>query len=235
MTVSMSVVTIASCCPRACIATLAFRCGQEMGGGCCSFGSTCVAGGSCASTITNTPETTTFAPVITTAGAATKIGEGGLSTETANTSARRGRGLSIGAKVGIGVSVAGLALLILGLVLYFCVAKRRAFRLQKNSGDRRISAPTMSQSSNSAAGAGKHLSGYFGPVAAVGPFTDVSREDGSKEEMVAVPLSPHTPNDIAVPVELDGETVSVLPSPSPSPGDEGLRLTWTATSPAEMR
>ncbi|KAK1531081.1 uncharacterized protein CCOS01_06184 [Colletotrichum costaricense] len=49
LTTSLS--TSSACCGRTCPSPSAFRCESQFGGGCCSYGQTCVSGGRCISTV----------------------------------------------------------------------------------------------------------------------------------------------------------------------------------------
>jgi hypothetical protein len=166
---------------------------------------------------------------------ATRTGTDGV-TATAGAGGGGGGGLSSGAKAGIGAGVAGGAFVILGGLLWFCMAKRRtAARLAQGGGaeeasqQQRNSMPAMSQASNSVMGGGKkrHLStsDYFGPTAGVGPFTESAEGEYVISPIAgpgndgAVPAKPHGPGDIAVPVEIDSGVASTVPTPGNfSPG-----------------
>ncbi|KDN68574.1 hypothetical protein CSUB01_06284 [Colletotrichum sublineola] len=47
-----------ACCGRTCPSTSAFRCESRFGGGCCSYGQTCVSGGGCVRAVTPTTSAT---------------------------------------------------------------------------------------------------------------------------------------------------------------------------------
>ena len=137
-----------------------------------------------------------------------------------------GAGLSTGAKAGIAVGLAGGVLLILGVLLCFCVLKRRRMGRDEGQGQGQSEQPVMSQVSNSQAGAGggggkRQASDYFGPTASVGPYTETHSPTSpiSPHSLSSgVPLHPQSPGDIAVPVEIDSRTTSNLPSPG-TPAD----------------
>jgi hypothetical protein len=145
---------------------------------------------------------------------ATRTGSDGV-TSTAMAESNGSSGLSTGAKAGIGSGIAVGALVVLGALLWFCVAKRRnAARASGQGSQPRNSAPAMSQGSTSAAGGKKRQnSDYFGPTAGVGPFTEFEQVDSSGQHGQpspgyerGVPVKPHSPGDIAVPVEIDSRT-----------------------------
>ncbi len=153
-------------------------------------------------------------------------GDGTTATSVADTGSSGG--LSSGVKAGIGAGVAVVALLAIGGLLMFCMAKRR--NGAKSRQDSR-SAPDMYQTSPSAGGRKRYQSDYFG-AAAVGPYTEdpySPMSPHSPGRNMGVPVRPHGPGDITVPVEIDSRTTSNLPSPG-TPGD----FDYKAQSPHEM-
>jgi hypothetical protein len=147
-----------------------------------------------------------------------------------------GKGLSTGAKAGIGVGVSLGALLIIGALLYFFVIHRReAAALQSQRLEE--SQPPMSQAAGSTVGGGgseqngsraggskrptatredSQPSDYFGPTAVPGPFTegDATSAGTSPGYDRGVPAHPQSPGDIASPVEIDSVNHSNLASPN---------------------
>ena len=127
-----------------------------------------------------------------------------------------GTGLSTGAKAGIGAGVALGACVVLGALMWFCIVHRR--RAMNAKSRHESSVPTLSQVSgeknDKRPSAGRMPSDYFGPAASHGPFsTDSMSPRGSPEEQKGVPLSPHSPGDIAAPVEIDSRDHSNGTSP----------------------
>ncbi|KAK2000182.1 hypothetical protein LX36DRAFT_572766 [Colletotrichum falcatum] len=140
-----------ACCGRTCPSTSAFRCESQLGGGCCSYGQTCVSGGGCVRAVAPTTSATTLlTPVEPGCTATTQHAcvDGGCCDRlwdcvvVSGTSAcAPGRptatdlrvvddddassGLSTGAKagIGVGVSVVGCALVVLSA--WFCLFRRR--------------------------------------------------------------------------------------------------------------
>lgn len=166
---------------------------------------------------------------------ATRTGTDGVSTTAQPNNSGTSSGLGTGAKAGIGAGVAVGALVVIGGLLWFCVSKRRNAARQSGAGgsEQRNSVPAMSQGSASAAGGRKRqTSDYFGPTAAAGPFTEFDQHGGEyggspgSNASRGVPAKPHSPGDIAVPVEIDSRTTSNLPSPG--------NFEYHAQSPVEL-
>jgi hypothetical protein len=172
------------------------------GGGCCNVGFSC----------TEVSNTGYCAPA-TVAPTASGISETSPS------------GLSQGAKAGIGAGVAIGACLIIGVLTYFCIRRRRAEQSRRASsvGERTargpVSAfspgasgavPQMSENASDLASRGGGPRGlttdYFGPAAVEGPFTETAR-DASRGTTPnidrGVPLDPQHPDHIQAPVEID--------------------------------
>lgn len=141
-------------------------------------------------------------------------------------------GLSAGAKAGIAIGVVvGFGLLI-GVLTWCCLRSRRRRRASEAGGatasTSRRSGPSriigaiiggggrgqqpMSEVTSDVQSRPGGTQDYFGPEAAVGPYSDsrlpstgttpgVDRDSG-------VPLQPHGPGDIAVPVEIDSRMMA---------------------------
>jgi len=125
-------------------------------------------------------------------------------------------GLSTGAKAGIGAGLGVAALMAIGLLLWFCVLHRRHARLSQKADSNPGPGPAMSQASGSAApkASSQQAGDYFGPSAVAGPYTtDPSSPVTSPGGGSAVPLSPQSPGDIQVPVEIDSRGHSTATSP----------------------
>lgn len=135
-------------------------------------------------------------------------------------------GMSTGAKAGIGAGVAVLALIVIGALGWFCVVHRRR---EKARSQHESSAPALSQVSGSKADSrpsqGRRLnSDYFGPSAKTGPFTESPTSPGSSPGANrGVPISPHSPGDIAAPVEIDSRDHSNVTSPGYTSMDEYMK------------
>lgn len=173
-------------------------CPTSLGGGCCDNTLTCTV-------LANTNYCA--AP----AGTAVRTGTNGI----LETSVPQGSsGLSTGAKAGIGAGLGVAALVVVGLLLWFCVLHRRQARLSQASGS--DPGPAMSQASGSAApkAPNQQAADYFGPAAIAGPFTsDHTSAVTSPGTDRGVPVSPQSPGDIQVPVEIDSRGHSNATSP----------------------
>lgn len=236
--------TVAACCPRSCPSTSAYKC-PDPSGGCCSFDSSCE-GNACVSTVSTSKAVASEIPVGCTAttqiacpsslgggccvntesctvvsnsnycvaitGVATRTGSNGavatLSPSTAS------NGLSTGAKAGIGAGIAVLALVLITALLWFYLIYRR------NSTP---SQPTPSQPTESERPIPPARQGtdYFGPIATAGPFTEdhATPPLGRPSNMSGVPISPHSPGDIAVPVAIDSKCHSNSTTPGQRKGE----------------
>jgi len=177
-------------------------CPTSLGGGCCDNTLTCTV-------ISNT--NFCAAP----AGTAIRTGTNGiLETSVPQSSS----GLSTGAKAGIGAGLAVVACLVAGLLLWFCVLHRRQAAMQSTESGSNPR-PAMSQASGSAApmarrATGQQAADYFGPAAIAGPYTsDHTSAVTSPATDRGVPVSPQSPGDIQVPVEIDSRGHSTATSP----------------------
>ncbi|KAM0174000.1 hypothetical protein ACHAPF_006342 [Botrytis cinerea] len=188
-----------------------------MGGGCCDngFGCTVLSG-------------TNYCAATTGTGSAIRTGSNGIlatgSSDVNSTS--NNRGLSTGAKAGIGVAVALLVLACVGACIYFFTIHRRR-ALHSNSSSHRdadnppaamsqLSGSRISHKSESKAGSkisrpgvsprGRQGSDYFGMTTAPsGPFTESAGTSPGLASRGGVPATPQSPSDIAAPVEIGGE------------------------------
>lgn len=177
-------------------------CAVEQGGGCCSVGWGCTAISStnyCASA----------------SESAFRTGpNNSQSTDILPSSSRKG-GLSSAAKAGIGGGIAVLALAIIGGVIYFCIMQRRRARtvVEESESDNVLAVSQVS-------GPGRpnpvrrQTADYFGPDAKTGPYTDTYSPEGSPGLQRGVPVSPHSPGDIALPVEIDSISHSSVTTPN---------------------
>jgi hypothetical protein len=146
----------------------------------------------------------------------------------------RGPGLDTGEKAGIAVgAVVGIGLVV-GLATWR-VLRRSTWRAAEGSASgsrtltvgtassptRRDGPPEMTSSTTDIPSPNGGLRGltadYFGPIAVPGPFTESGAEAGLPDSLVttppggnnrdrAVPREPHSPDDIAAPVEIDSGT-----------------------------
>jgi hypothetical protein len=139
------------------------------------------------------------------------------------------KGLSTGAKAGIGVGVSLGVLLIIGALLYFFVIHRRE-SAERESQRREGSQPMSQPAASTIGGGGSEQNGskvgipkrptvprensqpsdYFGPSAVPGPFTERNSTiaGGSPGYDRGVPAHPQSPGDIASPVEIDSNLAS---------------------------
>lgn len=173
-------------------------CPTALGGGCCDNGLTCTV-------LSNT----NYCAAGT--GMATRTGTNGIH----ETSVPQSSGLSTGAKAGIGAGLGVAALMSIGLFLWFCVLHRRHARLSQKSDSNPEPGQAMSQVSGSAAPkAPSQAADYFGPAAVAGPFTsDPTSAVTSPGGGGGVPISPQSPGDIQIPVEIDSRGHSNATSP----------------------
>lgn len=190
---------IASQFPSGCT-TSQITCASSIGGGCCGVGSAC--------TMSNNG----YYCVSASQTAQRTGADGSMGTDLSKTT--KHSGLSTGAKAGIGGGIAGVALLVAGGVLYFCIRQRRNNRAQTETS----STPAMSQKGGSEAQkppvARRQTADYFGPTATAGPYTeDVVSPSTSPGGRGGVPVSPQSPGDIAAPVEIDSRDHSNVTSP----------------------
>ncbi|KAI9706052.1 MAG: hypothetical protein M1836_005458 [Candelina mexicana] len=227
-TINTATVNTVSATPTGCISGQ-FSCPANVGGGCCGNGQTCTALASklyCAGGGGSTTARET-------GGAALTSGTASVAISTSSSTSETGSGLSSGAKAGIGVGVTLGVILIVGLLAWFILSRRRRHREATASA----SGPPMS-SVSSGFGPGNpvgHASppnstgpDYFsippqhghGPyshsqaagAAGMGAYTPGGYTPGGRG---AVPVSPQGPNDIATPVEIAESAVT-------SPGESGM-------------
>lgn len=195
---STSATAVVSQVPQGCT-TSQITCPASLGGGCCAVTQSCTF-------VNGAPHCANTAP--------TPTGDGISEVETQD--------LSTGAKAGISVGVVVGAGLLIGATTWFCLRKRRARRSAAASSSERPR-PTgvigavlgsggrdMSESSSVVSGA--PLPGiaqdFYGPEPAAGPYTDnIGPSTGTTPGggRGGVPLVPHSPGDIAVPVEIDSQ------------------------------
>ncbi|GKT52596.1 uncharacterized protein ColSpa_12777 [Colletotrichum spaethianum] len=221
-----------ACCGRICPSTSAFRCETQFGGGCCSYGQTCVSSGGChacddgqgccdnlmhCTVVSGTAACAPGNPTIT----GVKIVDGGSG------------GLSTGAKAGIGVGVSVVGFALVGVSAWFCLIRRRrrgTTMSQRSGGASRVSggvsglvvgggggserpgrsARAMSEvtSGSRPTARGGLTQDYFGPAAVAGPYTETETvvSDGAATTPGrgrGVPLQAHSPSDVVAPVEID--------------------------------
>ncbi|CCD33653.1 similar to transcription factor Zn, C2H2 [Botrytis cinerea T4] len=213
---SSSTPALVSIIPSGCT-TNQFACASSMGGGCCDngFGCTVLSG-------------TNYCAATTGTGSAIRTGSNGIlatGSSDANSTSNN-RGLSTGAKAGIGVAVALLVLACVGACIYFFTIHRRR-ALHSNSSSHRdadnppaamsqLSGSRISHKSESKAGSkisrpgvsprGRQGSDYFGMTTAPsGPFTESAGTSPGLASRGGVPATPQSPSDIAAPVEIGGE------------------------------
>ncbi len=262
-TVSGTATATASCCARSCTSTSAYKCAAAYGGGCCSYDSLCSANNVCVSTVPTSSNsaivseipsgcTTNQIACPTTlgggccdntltctvlsntnycaapTGTAVRTGMNGI----LESAAPQSSGLSTGAKVGIGAGLAVGACLVVGLLLWFCVVHRRHAR-QSQEGS---SVQDMSQVSGAPRPQGQQAADYFGPAAVAGPFTsDPASPVTSPGSGGGVPITPRSPGDIQVPVEIDSRSHSNTQSNATSPGNfEYLKSPGATEYPVEL-
>lgn len=195
-------------------------CPTSLGGGCCDNTLSC----------TVVSDTNYCAAP---AGTAVRTGMNGI-LETAQAS--QSSGLSTGAKAGIGAGLGVAALLVISLLLWFCIIHRRHARQSQAAPS---STQAMSQVSGSEAmkppAPDRQAADYFGPAATAGPFTSDLVSPMSPGSIGGVPLSPQSPGDIQVPVEIDSRAHSNTQSNATSPGySEYMRSPGAAEQPVEL-
>ncbi|KAM3076245.1 hypothetical protein ACMFMG_006247 [Clarireedia jacksonii] len=232
-TTTTSLHSTTTCCSRFCPSTNLYRCPLSLGGGCCSLSATCITS-SC-----YYPPTSTAAAMETSSASRTGTGVGATGSaddEGDDDDDGTKKGLSTGAKAGIGIGVAGGVLLLLGLGIWYVKLHRRRAAENQRYLDEMAENSTIAHSHSVAeskrpSAGGKGGSDYFSQgKRKMGPY-----EEGTGTGMVdmgvgmssegrmhgqgqsrerGVPLTPQSPNDIVVPVEID--------STGTSPGWEGL-------------
>ncbi|KAK0387179.1 hypothetical protein NLU13_5492 [Sarocladium strictum] len=250
------------CCGKQCPSTSFYLCPSSLGGNCCSYGSECREGGHCVRDLEPTTSAApTLIPVpegCTTSQYKCEDGEGCCNidqkcTELSNTAYCAsgtptgsniefidgddedgdGGGLSVGAQAGIGIGTTVGSGLLIGLLVWFFISRRRKHRSAQSEQTRTHSLPTIGAGARAGAAAGvayqddsmteytessrpwqTHGRGggptrdYFGPAAVPGPFTDgpsspVDHHSPPFGAGRAVPSQPQEPGDIAAPVEID--------------------------------
>lgn len=255
----------ASCCPRSCPSTSAYKCASAYGGQCCGYDSVCnsnsacvstattstyraivseipsgcttnqvacptnLGGGCCDSTLTCTVLSNSFFCAAPT-GTAVRTGPGGI-LETPGP--KDSDGLSTGAKAGIGAGLAVGACVAVGALLWFCMIHRRHAKLMQEES----SGPAMSQLETSAIPRppDQQPADYFGPAAVNGPFTSDPTSPTSPGSCIGVPISPQSPRDFQIPVEIDSRGHSQTNSNVTSPGNfEYLKSPGTTENPVEL-
>ncbi|KAH6682923.1 hypothetical protein B0J14DRAFT_134295 [Halenospora varia] len=195
---------LVSIVPSGCT-TNQYACATSLGGGCCDNGLAC--------TVSNNIN---YCAATTGTAVKTRTGPGGIiATEVPASSG--GGGLSTGAKAGIGAGIGVGALVTIGILIWFVMIHRRNNKMAEAAN----SAPAMSQGGGSSKpggskrpSQGRQASDYFGPSAAAGPFTE--DQISTATSPIAVrggPGGPHSPGDIASPVEIDSQGHSQQPSP----------------------
>ncbi|KAI9758711.1 MAG: hypothetical protein M4579_002886 [Chaenotheca gracillima] len=213
-TVNKATINTASPSPTGC-STGSSSCAAAQGGGCCPNGMAC--------TITaNTPYCAGLnGPTATQSRGgqtvAIKSGASGAPTGTGLTPTQLPNGgLSSGAKAGIGVGVVLGVLLVLGLIAWFILRRRRKARLQQQQLDHRLGAGVATQgdpplaSQVSSPGGGSVRADYFSqPGTQATPaitFNEAAQASGLttfiNPSRTAVPLTPQSPGDIVTPVEI---------------------------------
>lgn len=128
-------------------------------------------------------------------------------------------GLSEGAKAGIGVGAVVGASIVIGLLTWLCIHKRRERRtlMRGTSEARRTDELTDITGPTSARPQGNGLiQDYVGPDLVPGPFTETNAAQ-SPGQHCAVPSTPQQPGDITAPVEIDSESKMEDPM---SPGSQ---------------
>lgn len=217
-TISSTATVTTSCCPRSCTSTSQYLCASALGGQCCSYNSGCASNAQCTAT-------TTSISIATNTG--TSTGTSATGTSPASSSS----GLSTAAKAGIGAGVIVGAFLVLSSFLWFCVVHRRRAK-------QAASVPTMSEGSETGTkkpSNGKSGSDYFGPTAAAGPFTEPHDSAATSPGAYrGVPVSPHGPGDIIVPVEIDSRSSRGQSNVTTPAAIEYMKGPSTTVDPVEM-
>ncbi|KAG9254562.1 uncharacterized protein F5Z01DRAFT_79499 [Emericellopsis atlantica] len=243
-------VPVAGCCPRKCPATSRYLCPEDQGGKCCPYDAECRAG-NCVETAKPSASRilTPIQEGCTTRQYKCEDGQGCCDDDQRCTAVDgtgycapgrpsqsgieiigegddEGGSLSDGATAGIAAGVVIGAALVLGVLAWVCIRKRRERRartVQGDSGPR--DATDMSETTAAAAavrpGHNSNNHGptqeYFGSHPAAGPYTEEGLQDQTPGSQAAspplthqraVPRQPQEPGDIAAPVEMDSETRS---------------------------
>lgn len=133
-------------------------------------------------------------------------------------------GLDPGSKAGVAVGVVVGSGLILGAATWWCLRRRKERRRSEAGGSSHRPRPNgvigrvvgggaeMTDATSDVMSRSGRLAGgtqdYFGPEPAMGPYSETHTASpmttpGLERERVGVPIQPHDPGDIAVPVEID--------------------------------
>jgi hypothetical protein len=137
--------------------------------------------------------------------------DGNMGIDSSNT---KHPGLSTGAKAGIGGGIAGVALLVAGGVLYFCIRQRRNNRAQTEISSTQAMSQTGDSGAPKPSPGRRQTADYFGPAATPGPYTrDATSPSTSPGGRGGVPISPQSPDHITAPVEIDSRDHSNVTSP----------------------
>ncbi|KAF9882331.1 hypothetical protein CkaCkLH20_00367 [Colletotrichum karsti] len=239
-TVVTSTTTSSGCCGRRCTSTSNFLCPTDLGGDCCEYGNTCASDNKCVKTVSqSTSMTGGLTPVDPGCTATTQHAceDGGgccdnlmhctVSSGTAacapgnptagvdyNPDGESSGGLSSGAKIGIGVGVAAVGVILLAFFTWFCLVRRRrragamTTASQRSGGASRVSGAggggtaTSERPGRSARAMSEVTSGsrptarrwatqdYFGPDAVAGPYTEtetVASDDAAAAAAASTP------------------------------------------------
>ncbi|KAK6067464.1 hypothetical protein SCUP234_11587 [Seiridium cupressi] len=260
--ISSGTTTFVGCSPRGCPVS-SYQCPSSMGGRCCANTEICASNTQCIKAVSTTPTLVPTRGCSGTPSATDCPNDGGccLKGETCvsidgtlgctgtadappgSNVTTTGESLSQGAKAGIGAGVAVGAAIVIGLLTWFCIRRRREAR---TAGDRtRSRGPTpglegtivgggeMSDISRPSRSRRVHHTGlvyqYLGPNAVHGPYTQ--QEDvhdstpGARDR--GVPSKPQGPGDILAPVEIGSSLTE------PKDGTEVVR--GPSTRSAESR
>lgn len=196
-------------------------CAASLGGGCCGSDQACV-----------TSSGGNFCSV--TGVMATRTGAAGIATAVVQ-NPQNSKGLSTGAKAGIGVGVSLGALAVFAAVMWFCLVHRRRRQSEgagsvpnaMSEGNGRPVRPSPGRS---------QPSDYFGPEAGSGPFTEGGGDamsPGSNSNR-GVPATPQSPGDIASPVEIDSRGHSNVASPGVGVYNHHLKKAEETQNPVEL-
>ncbi|KAL6865963.1 hypothetical protein ACO1O0_002063 [Amphichorda felina] len=264
LTESGTAVSTEGCCTRRCISTSQYLCAPDDGGGCCNYTAECRNGGcifssdsssttalvkpveeGCTTSQYRCPDgkgccdndqscTEVTGTAFCASGSPTETGLDHIGGEDDDDDGGDDKGLSDGAKAGIGVGAVVGAAAIIGALTWLCIYKRRSRRRATTAqpsgtasdGRAQEDAATVtevSQTTSRPPQPGQGLTqDYFGPDPVAGPYTVTPGQHtvaGSASPGLdrAVPGRPEQPGDIAAPVEMGSETVSDRGAGSPIP------------------
>ncbi|KAK3945830.1 hypothetical protein QBC46DRAFT_61453 [Diplogelasinospora grovesii] len=227
-TSSSSVSPVVSAVPPGCT-TSQIACASSLSGGCCAVTQSCTLVSGKAACAALTPTGSGITPV--------PSGDGGLST---------------GAKAGLAIGVVAIAGILIGAATWWWVRRRRQREQSEGSSSRRPRPNGVSGAviggggrdmsevqSDILTSPGGQLPGitqdYFGPDAAVGPYTETDHHNpstgtspGVDRDRGGVPLQPHDPNDFVVPVEIDSRIRERPPSIQHTPEQEAAQAVGRA-------